>query len=236
MLLASITAQAVTYVVVPPALAGTEGSLALGGILMDSSQTAQMRIPASALSGLVNGDSITGLQFRLSASQPSGPSVNYVFSNFDFTLSQPSASYSNAFNANFANNIGPNAALVRSGTFTFTAHSFPSVGSPTAFGPMIDFQTPYVYGGGDLLITMRLQSSSLSLTALVLDAENLAGSNTLYGAPYNGTNATTSAGYIPAMQLRIGLVEGEVPVATPEPSTFALALMGLGLVAFKLRG
>lgn len=113
------------------------------------------------------------------------------------------------------------------------ANSYPGGGSPNNFGPLIAFTTPYTYQGGDLLITMRILSTDFLQTGLILDAEFVVQGGTLSGAPYNGTIAASSAGYIPVMQFQVNTPLVDNPV--PEPSTFVLALMGLGLVVLKLR-
>jgi hypothetical protein len=235
-LFAGLQAQAAA-VVAPAGNGGIEGGGSFGGIIYDLQQTAQMLIPVAYLGGLNSGDQLTGLQFRLNAGEAAGPPAAFIYSNFDITVSQPSATVSNASNASFADNIGPDAVLVRSGAFTIAANSFPTGGSPNAFGPMIDFTTPYSYTGGDLLITMRMLTTTGTATNLILDAEFIVSGFTLSGAPYNGTNSTSAASYIPVMQLQVGrgVSVDDPPVGTPEPCTFALALAGFALVALKRR-
>ena len=47
------------------------------------------------------------------------------------------------------------AVVARDGVLAFAADDIPIGGSPNAFGPFIGFTTPFIYRGGDLLLTIR---------------------------------------------------------------------------------
>jgi hypothetical protein len=122
--------------------------------------------------------SITGYQVRINqrdtdgtlvdAPAPTWPPQDLNYGRYDVQLSDSSAA---AFaggeltSSTFANNMGSNVVTVRSGALTVPANSFPNNGSPGAdmntatpssFGFLVTFSTPYLYTPGtDLVLTLR---------------------------------------------------------------------------------
>jgi hypothetical protein len=122
--------------------------------------------------------SITGYQVRVNqrdsdgtlvdAPGPTWPPQDLNYGRYDVQLSDSSAA---AFaggeltSTTFANNMGPNVVTVRSGALTVPANSFLNDGSPgtsmatatpSSFGFLVTFATPYLYTPGtDLILTLR---------------------------------------------------------------------------------
>jgi hypothetical protein len=230
--LLGVSATAAT-IVVPPANAGVEGTGAadIGAFFLGgNSWTTQFFIPSSMLSGIPNGSQITGLGVRLDSSASTGPSSTLNFSNFDLTLSVPSATYSSNLGTTFASNIGADATLVRSGALSIAANSYPGGGSPNAFGPLIVFTNPYSYNGGDLLITLR--NSGSGGADLVIDATaNFLGMEMYGGAANDATTGNSSIARAPVFELQYGAAS-----TVPEPATVSLVLAGaIGLITLRRR-
>ena len=127
----------------------------------------QMYFNQSDLGAFAGGVDITGIQFRLDGITPAvstltWPTADINFSRYDVQLSDSSAA---AFaggeltSSTFADNIGPDVTMVRSGPLTVTANSFAEDGSTStgaSFGFLINFATPFRYQPGeDLVVTIR---------------------------------------------------------------------------------
>lgn len=116
--------------------------------------TFQTDIAASQLTSLI-GDTITSIGYRM---QVNGASVAgpVTISGFSLELSGSTNSIG-SLSTNQAANIGANAAVVYSGTLVLSG----LVGGP---GPnpffLINFATPYLYSGGDLLVTESYSTSN----------------------------------------------------------------------------
>jgi hypothetical protein len=210
-----------TIVVAPNANTSTSGTASQEAVLGSfNGVTFQIDIAASQLTSLA-GQSINAIGFR----RTNGPAVDSdTLSGFSLELSG-SANPIGSLSATPSANIGANAQTVYSGTLILSG----LMGSGSGFF-LIDFSTPYLYTGGDLLITESYTSSSTdSGFPLVLDAnpvgsimdtsvsENGTGSAQFFNAPVTELVATTSAS----------------PV--PEPSSFFLLGTGLIGIAAGLR-
>lgn len=115
------------------------------------------------LRGVRIGSVITGLSLR-SGGFNTWPGTDTNINRFDVTVStsprQPSA-----MSNTFADNIGADAVLVRSGPMTIPAGAFPyaSGGSrPNDNAWYIQFTRPFVYNGGPLSLTIRNDSAAQS--------------------------------------------------------------------------
>lgn len=123
--------------------------------LSSNPMTVQYVYPAAFLAGIPHGSSITGIAFRKDEdirwdAWPSLPVGRAGSSeHFDVQMSK-SVNAPGHLSNTFAHNIGPDAVTVRTGPLSL-AHQ----GEVTVFSPEILFTTPYVYTGGDLLITIR---------------------------------------------------------------------------------
>jgi len=153
---ASSTSHASSVVVVAPnANAATNGSTVQFGVFSEVAPTTfQTDIAASQLTSLI-GDTITSIGYRM---QVNGASVAgpVTISGFSLELSG-SANAIGSLSANQAANLGANAEVVDSGTLVLSG----LVGGP---GPnpffLINFATPYLYSGGDLLVTDSYSTSN----------------------------------------------------------------------------
>lgn len=216
--------------VVPNSAAGVEGD----GIFSLTStstlgRTFQMTIAASQLTSLV-GQQIGGMQWRLNgAATAAWPPTSTTYAFWDVFVGPgvaPSA-MSNTFASNF---IGA-PTQVRSGGWGVNAGSFTAGASPNAFGPALDFTTPYLYTGGDLTIEMRFAAQVGATTQSPFDAVTASGGpgngfGVDFSSRWTGNAAGTSGGNANFLVTQF--------VVIPAPS--AAALMGLGvLVAGRRR-
>jgi hypothetical protein len=159
-LLAGSAASADTQIV-PTAAASTGGSGAYSTVLHGQARSYQVVIGPAHLPTLAPGTAamITGIQWRLASWQafPAWPAVPVTFASFDVTLSK-SLNVAGSLSSTYTLNIGPDAVLARSGPITFGAGAFAGGAVSPSFntwGPVIQFASPYLYTGGDLLITIR---------------------------------------------------------------------------------
>ncbi|MBX3375801.1 MAG: hypothetical protein KF678_02205 [Phycisphaeraceae bacterium] len=165
----ALASGSVAQVVVPNSAALTEGdgTFALTATAA-AGRTYQFTIDSGQLAGLI-GQNLTGLKWRLNGPGTAAwPTAETNYTAWDVYIGpgvDPSA-MSNTFAANFTS--AP--TQVRSGPFSYAAgsHSFGS--APNAFGPTLDFTTPYPYTGGDLTIEMRFSAQTGSTTAPSFDA------------------------------------------------------------------
>ncbi|MCS7024016.1 MAG: PEP-CTERM sorting domain-containing protein [Bryobacteraceae bacterium] len=214
-------------VIVPPGFGAVEGNSGQITAIATAPRTFQAVLSSSFFTGFV-GQFITGIRYRLETGTTTWPPGNVTFANYDMVLStslNPPGSLSNVF----ANNIGPDAVTVRSGPLTIPAGSFPGGTGPNPFGFLINFTQPYLYQGGDLLITIR--HTGRPGTDVFLDAET-SGTNVLYqtiGAQsYNATTVDLSLRATPIMLIEFQPT-GEV---IPEPGT--VSLISFGIVALLM--
>jgi hypothetical protein len=155
---ANCPAPTATHIVLPEGLTSAPGGAATNTLIQNDGRTYQFVYAASELR-LNPGSTLTGINWRVSSytSLPSWPEQDATFASYEITLS-PSLHPPGSLSEIFANNIGAGAVTVRSGPLTIQANSFsggevaPAV---NAWGPTIQFSTPYVYQGGDLLVTVR---------------------------------------------------------------------------------
>lgn len=145
-------------VVAPGGYESTEGPNAQGSLLWPTARTYQVQIEADHLVDLV-GLQLTGISWRLSSTgnNPSTspwPTTSVSWGNYDITLAQATNEITEVSNT-FADNM-TNPVQVRSGPLTIDANLFPvDTDEPNSWGPTITFDTPYAYGGGDLVIEYR---------------------------------------------------------------------------------
>jgi hypothetical protein len=103
-------------------------------------------------------------------------------------------------------------------------------GAPNAFGPLITFNTPYLYSGGNLTVEYRFTGISNETSQPSLDAASAdVGQGTDYVAQFATTNTATTS---------IGL-NGRFVVtrfsSTPVPEPASIAILGLGALALIRR-
>ena len=113
---------------------------------------------ADQLASIPPGSVITGLQLRQrNAETVSWPPSDFVCSDYEIWLSQSSLTPATA-STTFANNL-LNSVMVRDGARTSVANEYPGGAAtgttPGGWGPIIPFDTPYVYMGGVLGVEYR---------------------------------------------------------------------------------
>ncbi|MBL0927431.1 MAG: hypothetical protein IBJ11_07245 [Phycisphaerales bacterium] len=148
-------------VVVPPAFAGAAGNFAPATLTLAApdSRTLSWVYSSGLLSGIPVGSRIWGIAFRQSSGGADAPAAARTFPRYDIEIAA-SLNAPSVFSATFANNTAPDAVTVRSGALTIPAGFFPGGAVPNDFSAPIVFTEPYVYGGTDLVITVRLQGGS----------------------------------------------------------------------------
>ena len=213
--------------VVPNNLAGVEGDASFAISDAINTRTYQMTIDSGQMSGMV-GESLTGMQFRLNGpANPTWPSVALSYISFDVFIGagvDPSAT-TNTFATNFA---GP-SAQVRSGSLSFVAGAFPGGSSPNAFGGTLDFDTGYLYSGGDLTIEFRLSQQSGTTDQPFFDAVSA------FGGPGNGWGVDFAGRHSFSSSDTVGgpanfLVTNFLSQPVPEPSSIAFTSLVLAAI------
>jgi hypothetical protein len=222
--LASPSAASADAIVVPSALASAEGDGSNNNPLTNVGATAQLLISSSQLAAVSPGSTISGIRFRLNSGLSSMPGASATWTDYEITLAQSSTSISSA-SAVFANNM-TSPVLVRDGSLTLPANSFPSGGTPNNFGPLVSFnQTSYTYAGGDLVVLIGHNESNLSSTIAVDSATTATpGYNTAFRAlqagAFQALAASNSSSSFPVIQFEF----------TPVPEPASVALLALGAV------
>lgn len=150
-----------TVQVLPPSYEGMKGeggsAIPLGNV---NSGTYQVMYGEELLANIPIGSVISGMQIRLAKplSSPYPWSGAGGLSQYDVTLAS-SARTPATMSSLFANNM-VRPVLVRSGPMLIDPGSYTlgngNVSQPAPWGPLIAFTTPYVYGGGPLVIEMRV--------------------------------------------------------------------------------
>lgn len=146
---------------VPVAIAATRGNNGYA-TLFGPGNVHQGIYAASELTGLRIGSIITGVSFRL-YSFATWPETDTTINRFDVTLSSSPKTPQTMSNT-FAENIGADAVLVRSGSLIIPAGAFPFTGSSPANDNrwFIQFTEPFVYKGGPLSMTIRNDANLLN--------------------------------------------------------------------------
>lgn len=234
-LLVTSIASATSTVVAPNVRNTVEGSGTFLGFSTTASRRYMLIINSSELTSLV-GMNLTGFSLRLNnASTAAWPPSNYTHSFFDVKLSESVAP--SARSLTFASNVIGTQTDVRAGSITFGAGSFTAGASgttPNAFAPMIAFDTPYLYAGGNLAVDMFYSSNTsgagANFDALTNSSDPLA--NTLIGATWGTYSSTTG---LPPTTGSNGnpFVTQWHAEAVPEP--FSMVAMGAGLLALARR-
>jgi hypothetical protein len=187
--------------VVPTAYAATAGNGAFTGQLANAARTYQWLIHSDQLVDLVGAD-ITALTVRLPASAATAyPAADATFSAYDIRISpgvEPAAR-----SLTFANNVVGTQQLVRSGALVIPAASFTVGSSPNAFGHTINFDTPYSYGGGHLLVEIRHNGSTSTSQSVDALTTSTPGYLTQFAACWTGsyTGVSGSAANFGVMRL-----------------------------------
>jgi hypothetical protein len=219
-------------VVVPNVYTNTGGT-GVTAVPIDTqghSWTIQMIYDQSQLTGLV-GQDITGIAYRRGATAGGGyPLQTTTWSSYVIRLGPGVAT--SATTGTFANNFTSAPTQVRSGSLTVPSFAWPNFGppGPNPWGPVITFDTPYHYAGGNLAMLITHPGSD----------------NTLIGNALMDTTMTTSPGYgsdysyyaNTGFDVSTGSASGFMPIVqftavqpVPEPASCLLtgaAVMAIG--------
>ncbi len=157
-----------------------------------------------AESGLKIGDIITGISLRLDSSVSSSDGA--YFDRFDIRIGVGKANLVSTMAANFFGTV----TQARTGPLLLLPQDMPTSGSPRSFGKVIKFDTPYVYGGGNLLIETRVQGNT-SMTVDTIDTTNKVGMVS-DESDADATTGTVSVG--PAWAMAFEVIRGGKPTLT----------------------
>lgn len=202
-------------VVVPNSFESADGNSSFAGPLSRFARTYQLLVDDSQMTGAV-GQQITGVTWRLPGSTTSTwPAADVTYASFDIYLSgsvEPSAR-----SLTLAENVVGPQTQVRAGSLVIPANSFTDTNpGPSPFGFVINFDTPYTYTGGNLLLEMR--QSAHDGTDRSVDAASTAASTgygTLFSALWGtGSEATTG--------IQANAVVTQFVTVVPEPGAMAL--------------
>lgn len=183
----------------------------------------QIDYAAAQLLTVPTGALIDAIGFRLYSN--SGTLTQTLdYPTFNIQIGQATSSIAN-LSRRFATNEGSDTITARSGALSIAANTFIGNKRVNPFY-MINFNTPYAYQGGDLLITIQdtlaanAQSTFVSLDAVTPSASIGDVGATSYGA----ATGTANFFYAPVTELDF------VVAAVPEPASWTVLMAGFGLV------
>lgn len=228
-LLCAAGAQA-ALVVAPNNFTSTDGNTN-GPIAWHSTgqaRTYQIQYSPTALGGITVGTTIKGMAFRLNGGTGASPASAGSFNDYNITLAEATNSMAGR-SATFAANM-TDPVLVRSGPLAVAANSFPGGTFINPFGMMINFTTPYVYQGGDLVVHITHNGTSSGALQLDMDLNPGAG----YGTHYRASSFS-SFNAVAADNTNFSATIIQLNTEVPEPATFAIVGMaGLMLVRRRI--
>jgi hypothetical protein len=130
---------------------------------------------------------------------------------------------STTFSANMKSPV-----IVKTGTLSISAGTFTTGASPNATGPLIVFDTPYVYQGGDLVMMFRHNGSDSATNTAFLDGLNSATPG--YGTDFRAlsTNSFTANIGLPASVTMPQIVFTYVPRQTISQQGTNVIIVGSG--------
>lgn len=140
----------------------------------------------SDLGGIPAGGKITGIRFRLD--QFATVPIEGDITNFEVRLSTFARGLGNLDPA-FAENRGVDEVITRTGPLAVASGDYSVGGSPNAFGPVIDFERPFTYVGGSLLL--EVGTTGIAVGSIIDGVLLTDGSQSAYGAA-NGFNTTSA--------------------------------------------
>jgi len=153
-------------VVIPNSVENATGN-PTWNLFNNENQVIQLLINQSQLTDL-NGQEIGGISFRLPGlTSPTYPVLtpwplsSIIYGNFDVYLSEGVSLDSSS--SVFADNVVGTQTQVRSEELIIDPEVY-TTGDPANFGPIITFDTPYLYSGGNLLLEIRHSSSDYSVS------------------------------------------------------------------------
>ncbi len=233
--LVAASAAHASLIVAPGAQAGVEGNsnnaypFSLGGF--PATARYQQIFGAPQFSSLSGPVLITQIAFR--PDSLGGNTFHKTLSNVQINLSTSTAN-PEALSTTFANNVGADNTVVRSGGLALSSANAGS--GPKNFDIIIMLSTPFLYNPANGSLLMDVRNSSVGtptqLDTTTFDAENTVGDGVsrLYSGFSGSVNSTTG------IADSIGLVTQFTFTPVPEPSTYlAGALLLLPFVGTTLR-
>lgn len=184
--------------VVPNAYATTNGGNSFLGPFANSQRTYQMLIAASELTNLA-GKNLISISFRNSGTASTEwPASNATFNNYDIYLSGSVNPANRSFV--FAQNVVGTQTQVRSGDLVIPAGSLTIGSNPNNFSFDIEFDTPWFYSGGNLLVEIRHDGFSGTSRSIDAAGTSTAGYGSLYSAcwasSYTAVSTTTQGNFV----------------------------------------
>jgi hypothetical protein len=227
-LLAAASATAQIQTVVPNNFTAVEGNSSSSSLFQTGPASLQVFYSEGFLNaaGITPGVLIEGLAYRRTGGGATGPAGDTTFANYNIFMSQ-SFPDPTSMTTTFANNIVGPQTQVHSGSLTFPANSMPGGATPNAFGPVIDFSTPYAYSGGSLLIEIRRSARTGDTLSFNTDVDNTAATQVGARWLFNTTSDTATTGTISA--------SGQIFQLTYVPEPSGGALVGLAMLALTAR-
>jgi hypothetical protein len=178
-----------TQKVVPSNYAAAAGANSFDGPFSSGQMTYQLIIAASELSALV-GKNLISISFRNPVNAISTwPPSDITLINYDIYLG-------NAVNPAdrtlfFAQNAVGLPMQVRSGNLVVPANALTIGSNPNNFSYDIDFTTPYLYSGGNLLVEIRHFGTQGSFRRVDAVDTTVPGYGTLFSASWYPSNTTS---------------------------------------------
>lgn len=221
------TASAVTMVA-PNAQATVEGDARVNSAPFNTgfAPNRYMQIYAASQFGAFSGGMlISELDFRPDATQLTP--FSHTFPSVSIFLSTTSQTVA-GLSSTFANNIGSNNTLVRSGPLTIASANLPGSGTAKQFDIVIPLTTPFFYNpaAGNLLLDIEnFNAGNSGLIDAVSDA-----SASLTRLVFFDGSATASTGTVQGFGI-VTQFTAAAPARVPAPGTLLLVISGAALFA-----
>ncbi len=179
-----------TQKVVPSNYATVAGTNQFEGPFSSGQMTYQLIIAASELTELV-GKNLISISFRNPASAVTAwPSNEITLINYDIYLGNAVSPVDRTLV--FALNAIGLPTQVRSGNLVIPANVLTVGSNPNSFSYDIDFTTPYLYSGGNLLVEIRHFGTQGSFRRVDAVNTEVPGYGTLFSACWYPSNTTSS--------------------------------------------
>ena len=214
-------------IVVPNANTATEGASYLDGPFQGAAISLQWQLAGSQFASVPVGSQLTAIGFRLDGGDTNEPLTTETFTSWNLQLSA-SLNAIGSLSTTFANNIGAGDTSVYSGPLTILAGSLTGGAGPNPFF-FVTFTTPYIYNGGDVLLTLNhvasngpsirtdgVGVSAIGDTVLQNDFSAVTGVAEFYNLPVTAFQFTPT-------------------IVTPEPATWLSLAGGLIVLGWRKR-
>lgn len=192
-------------VVLPSAQLAASGDTTTVEVLSSGPTVTQLVVNPQALANVPIGSEIEGLSLR--GASTASPTASTYTSSLEIAMSHARTDAS-TFSARITENAGSDRVVVRRGGLAISAGAF-SVTDPLArrWGPVIRFDTPFVYRGGPLHITIN--SAGFGAAAGTMRLEAIGATVQATSAVRGGTSSsvdllnTTAGSAAPVVRLHV---------------------------------